>query len=49
MSSNCYRTILYGVCLIGVAMLAACAVSPAPKVRCDTELRAINPPPRQLP
>jgi hypothetical protein len=49
MSSNCRRKVLYGVCLIAVAALAACAAAPAPKVRCDTDLRPINPPQRQLP
>jgi hypothetical protein len=49
MSSNDSRNVLWGVCLIAVAALAACAATPAPKVRCDTELRPINPPQHQLP
>jgi hypothetical protein len=49
MSSNCCRHLLYGVCLIAVAALAACAASPAPKVSCDTDLRPINLPQHQLP
>jgi len=49
MSSNYRRNIRHGVCLIAVVALAACAAAPAPKVRCDTELRPINPPQHQLP
>jgi hypothetical protein len=49
MSSNCSRNVRYGVCLIAVVALAACAGAPAPKVRCDTDLRPINPPQHQLP
>jgi hypothetical protein len=49
MSSNYSCTILYGACLIAVTILAACAAAPAPKVRCDTELRPINPPQHPLP
>jgi hypothetical protein len=49
MSSNYRRNVLYGVWLIFVTALAACAAAPAPKVRCDTDLRPINPPQHQLP
>jgi hypothetical protein len=49
MSRNYARNLLYGLCLIGVAVLAACTASPAPKVRCDSDLRPINPPQQQLP
>jgi hypothetical protein len=47
--SNYSRNVLYGLCLITVAVLAACAAAPALKVSCDTQLRPINPPQRQLP
>ncbi|HTB65536.1 MAG TPA: hypothetical protein VK727_04865 [Steroidobacteraceae bacterium] len=49
MSSNYRRIIRLGACLITVVALAACAAAPAPKVRCDTELRPINPPQHPLP
>jgi hypothetical protein len=49
MSSNCSRNVLCALCLIAVAALAACAATRAPKVRCDTDLRPINPPQHQLP
>jgi hypothetical protein len=49
MSSNHSRNVLYGLCLIAVTALAACAASPAPKVACDSNLRPINPPQHQLP
>jgi hypothetical protein len=49
MSSNYCRYVLYGVCLITITALAACAVSLVPKVRCDTDLRPINSPEHRLP
>jgi hypothetical protein len=49
MSSICSRRILSAVCLSAVMALAACAAAPAPKVRCDTDLRPINPPQHPLP
>jgi hypothetical protein len=49
MSSNHRRNVIHGVCLIVLAGLAACAAAPAPMVRCDTELRPINPSQPQLP
>ena len=48
-STNCSRNVLYGLCLITVTVLAACAAAPAVKVSCDTQLRPINPPQHQLP
>jgi hypothetical protein len=49
MSSYCSRGALWVLCLIAVTGLAACAASPAPKVRCDTNLRPINPAQHPLP
>ena len=49
MSTNCSRNILYAACLSAVVALSACAAAPAPKVRCDTDLRPINPPQHPLP
>jgi hypothetical protein len=46
---NHCRNVVPGVCLIALAVLAACAAAPAPKVSCDTDLRPINPSPRALP
>jgi hypothetical protein len=49
MSSNHGRNVFCGVCLIALAVLAACAAAPAPKVSCDTDLRPINPSQHPLP
>lgn len=49
MSSNGSANVLYAACLIAAAMLTACAAAPPPKVRCDTQLRPINPPQHQQP
>jgi hypothetical protein len=49
MSRHHRRYITFGLWLIAVAALTACAATPAPKVPCDTELRPINPPQHPLP
>jgi hypothetical protein len=49
MSSKYRRDVLYVMWLIAVTALAACAAAPAPKVRCDTDLRPINPVQHPLP
>jgi hypothetical protein len=43
------RIVRYGMCLITLMVIAACAATPAPKVPCDTDLRPINPQQHPLP
>jgi hypothetical protein len=47
-SDHYNRNVLRGALLLLLMLLLSCAVPPAPKVQCDSNLRPINPQ-RQLP
>jgi hypothetical protein len=49
MNTRSCRHVLSGVCRIVITLLTACAAAAAPKVRCDADLRPINPPQHPLP